>query len=170
MKIRQLQDGDAEAFLELRRAALRDAPLAFTSSPEDDLVSTLEVFSERIADAPETVILGAFVERLVGVAGLYREPHLKASHKAHLWGMYVLPEHRGRGIGAGLLEALVSHARSLAGISSVHLSVTSAAPEARRMYERAGFRVWGTEPDSLRLDGQAVVEHHMVLDLDEHLA
>ena len=166
MKIRKLNEGDVEAFLELRRAALCDVPLAFTASPEDDLVSTPEVFRERIADAPETVIFGAFAERLVGVAGLYRERHLKSSHKAHLWGMYVLPDHRGRGIATGLLDSLVSHARSLAGIRSVHLSVTSAAPVAQKMYEQKGFRVWGTEPDSLRLDGLAVVEHHMVLDLD----
>ena len=67
MKIRKLNEGDVDAFLELRRAALCDVPLAFTASPEDDLVSTPEVFRERIADAPETVIFGAFVERLVGV-------------------------------------------------------------------------------------------------------
>jgi ribosomal protein S18 acetylase RimI-like enzyme len=166
MTIRKLIEGDVDAFLELRRAALCDVPLAFTASPEDDLVSTPEVFRERIADAPETVIFGAFVDRLVGVAGLYRERHVKSSHKAHLWGMYVLPDHRGRGIATGLLDSLVSHARSLEGIRSVHLSVTSAAPGAQKLYEREGFWVWGTEPDSLRLDGQAVVEHHMVLDLD----
>jgi ribosomal protein S18 acetylase RimI-like enzyme len=166
MKIRALRDDDAEAFLELRRAALLDAPLAFTASPEDDLVATPEVFREQIAAAPETVILGAFDGRLIGIAGLYRETHLKAAHKAHLWGMYVLPEHRGRGVGTGLLDALVSHARRLTSVTSVHLSVTSAAPEARKLYESRGFRVWGTEPDSLRHDGRTVVEHHLVLDLD----
>jgi RimJ/RimL family protein N-acetyltransferase len=166
VKIRLLREDDVDAFLELRRAALSDVPLAFTASPEDDFVSSPEVFRERIADAPETVIFGAFVERLVGMAGLYREPHLKSSHKAHLWGMYVVPEHRGEGIATGLLDAIVTHARGLAGISSVHLSVTSAAPEAQKLYERGGFRVWGTEPDSLRLDGRSVVEHHMVLHLD----
>ena len=34
---------------------------------------------------------------------------------------------------------------------------------ARRLYERAGFEIWGTEPEALRHDGQSVAEHHMAL-------
>jgi hypothetical protein len=42
----------------------------------------------------------------------------------------------------------------------------ASSPEAQRLYERAGFQVWGTEPDALRHDGQAVVAHHMALHLE----
>jgi secondary thiamine-phosphate synthase enzyme len=97
--------------------------------------------------------------------GLMRDRHVKASHKAQVWGMYVEPGRRGRGVGAGLLRAALQHAGTLAGVSSIHLSVTSAAVEARRLYERAGFEVWGTEPDALRHEGRAVVEYHMALPL-----
>jgi RimJ/RimL family protein N-acetyltransferase len=59
------------------------------------------------------------------------------------------------------VHAALDHARTLPGTSWVHLAVSEAAPEARRLYERAGFTVWGTEPDALRHDGRTVVEHHM---------
>ena len=59
-----------------------------------------------------------------------------------VWGMYVAPGQRGHGVGVDLLEAALQHARGLPGVSWVHLAVTSAAPEARRLYERAGFEVW----------------------------
>jgi RimJ/RimL family protein N-acetyltransferase len=36
---------------------------------------------------------------------------------------------------------------------------------AQRLYERAGFCIWGTEPDALSHDGQWVVEYHMALRL-----
>ncbi len=107
----------------------------------------------------------AFQPDLIGTVGLYRDRHVKASHKVHIWGMYVMPFHRRQGVAADLLQAALGHARSLPGVSWVHLGVTSAAPTARRLYERAGFEVWGIEPEALRHEGQAVVEHHMALRL-----
>ena len=164
--IREIRDADAEAYAKLRREALLDAPLAFASAPDDDIAGSAEKVRHLLANAQGSVILGAFQPDLVGTAGLYLDPHLKSSHKAHLWGMYVAPGHRRQGIGARLLEAILRHAATLPGMEWVHLSVTDAAPEARQLYEGAGFRVWGSEPDSLRHAGQAVVEHHMALRID----
>jgi RimJ/RimL family protein N-acetyltransferase len=163
--IRELRDEDAEAYVELRREALLEAPLAFASSPADDFASSPEAVREQLQRAPESVIIGAFQNHLVGAVGLYRDRHLKSSHKAHLWGMYVTPSHRGQGIASELLDAALGHVRALTGVFWVHLSVSSAAPGAQRLYERAGFRVWGTEPDALRHDGETVVEYHMALPL-----
>jgi len=163
--IRELRDDDAEAYIELRREALLEAPLAFASSPADDFASSVQAVRELLRRSPESVIIGAFQEHLVGAVGLYRDRHLKSSHKAHLWGMYVTPAHRGHGIASDLLEAALRHARALPGVSWVHLTVSSAAPAAKRMYERAGFQIWGTEPDAMRYDGQTVLEYHMALQL-----
>jgi RimJ/RimL family protein N-acetyltransferase len=165
--IRQLQEADAQAYVELRQEALLESPLAFTSSPGDDIATTVDAFREQLERSQDSVIIGAFDEHLVGAVGLYREPHIKASHKVHLWGMYVTPSHRRRGLGAELLDAAIRHARSLPGIAWVHLCVSSAAPEAQKLYEQARFRTWGTEPDSLRHAGEVIDEHHMALRLEE---
>ena len=163
--IRVLREEDVQAYAKLRREALLDSPLAFASSPADDLSSDPEAVREQIRRAPEFVIIGAFANDLIGAVGVYRDRHLKASHKAHLWGMYVAPSHRRRGVATELLDAAVRHARALPGVSWVHLSVTSAAAGAQRLYERAGFSVWGAEPDALSHGGQSVVEYHMALRL-----
>ena len=164
--IRLLRDDDAETYAELRREALLDSPLAFASSPDDDLASTPESVREQLRRAPESVILGAFRRRLVGSVGLYRDRHSKSSHKAHLWGMYVSPAYRRQGIASELLETALRHAGSMPGVDWVHLSVSSAAREALRLYESAGFQRWGTEPEALRHEGQAVSEHHMAIRLE----
>ena len=166
MIIRSLQPPDAEAYVALRREALLDSPLAFAASPEDDLAGSVESFLSQLKQVPDAVIFGAFSPELAGITGLYRDRHVKARHKMHLWGMYVTPTHRGRGTATELLQAGIEHAGSLSGIDWVQLSVTSAAPGARRLYERAGFQLWGTEPDSLRQAGGSVIEHHLVLRLD----
>ena len=161
--IRALHDGDADAYVALRREALGDAPLAFAASAADDVASSAEAVREQLRRAPDAVILGAFQPDLIGAVGVFRDRHLKASHKVHVWGMYVMPSHRRQGIATELLRAALDHARTLPGAEWVHLSVSDAAPEARRLYEREGFTVWGTEPDALRHDCQTVVEHHMAL-------
>jgi GNAT superfamily N-acetyltransferase len=80
--------------------------------------------------------------------------------------MYVVPGYRRLGIGSDLLQAILSHARNLQGVSWPYLSVSSAAPEAQLLYESVGFQVWGTELVALRHDDRTVVEHHMALCLD----
>lgn len=163
--IRILGEDDAEAYAELRREGLLDSPLAFTSSPEDDFSLTPETLRDHLCRAPDSVILGAFEKGLVGAVGAYRDRHVKASHRVHVWGMYVTPTHRRKGIAVELLRAVIQHARSLPGVSWVLLSVSSAAPGARRIYESLGFQWWGTEPDALRHNGESVVENHMALKL-----
>lgn len=54
--------------------------------------------------------------------------------------LFVAPEARRRGMGRGLLEALVRHLTER-GASAVHLMVRPDNEEARRLYESAGFRV-----------------------------
>lgn len=163
--IRELRYDDAEAYVALRREALLDSPLAFASSPADDFASSPEAVREQLRRAPESVIIGAFRNHLVGAVGLYRDRHLKSAHKVHLWGMYVTPSHRRHGIASELLDAALAHARALPGVSWVHLSVSSAALTAKRLYERAGFQIWGTEPDAMRHDGGTVIDYHMALRL-----
>ena len=50
----------------------------------------------------------------------------------------VLAEHRGRGIGTALLEAINDRARSL-GCGKVTLEVRAENRDAQRLYERTGF-------------------------------
>ena len=164
--IRELRDGDVEAFVELRREALLDSPLAFVASPGDDLFSSSEAVREQLRGAPASVIVGAFRPDLVGAVGLNRDRLLKSSHKAHLWGMYVTPNHRRQGVASGLLDAVLRNAAALPGISWVHLKVSAATPGAQRLYERAGFRVWGAEPAGACYEGQTIVDYHMALCLE----
>jgi len=165
MEIRKLEVRDAEAFVEVRRAALLDTPLAFTASPADDVASSSETIREQLHRQPDYVIFGAFDDRLVGVLGLMRERQIKARHKVRLSGMYVAPTHRQRGVAGLLVRAAIAHARELDGVSCVHLSVSDGTLAARRLYEKTGFEVWGSEPDALRYNGKSYVEHHMILQL-----
>lgn len=159
--IRPLGPDDADAFFALRREALLDTPLAFGSSPEDDRISSPEAARAQLSQGAASVVFGAMRGGLVGMVGVVRDHHRKAAHRAMIWGMFVRPAHRGAGVGRALLDAAIAHAATLDGVRWIDLGVSAANPGARRLYERAGFVVWGTEPEATMYDGMLVDEHHM---------
>lgn len=164
-EIRLLTPADAEAYLLHRRRALVEVPLAFSASPEDDIAKSVDAVRGLLGQGPDSVVFGAFLDVLVGSVGLYRDRPAKYRHKAHVWGMYVEPNSRKRGIARSLLDVAMKHARSLAGVRQVHLSVSEAAVEARRLYETSGFRIWGVEPESMVYANQSAAECHMLFEL-----
>lgn len=165
--IRRLGPEDAAALVALRREALETEPLAFGSSIPEDRNLSIEVVRGALANEEEQAIFGSFEGLdLTGMVGVRREPRAKQRHKAHIWGMYVAPRTRTRGVGRGLLDAAIGQARAWPGIEQVQLSVTDAADSAKRMYEAAGFQPWGREPRSIHWQGRFVDETHLVLELD----
>jgi len=62
------------------------------------------------------------------------------------------------------------HASDLSEVSWVHLKVSAAMPGAQRMYERAGFRVWGAEVAGACYEGKTVVDYHMALCLERDVS
>ena len=165
--VARLQVDKIPAMQVLRREALASDPLAFGATVEDDVALDTAFATRSLSDPSSAAIFAAFVSgTAVGMVGLARMPREKVKHRALVWGMFVQPGHRGRGVGAALLDAALDHARSWSGVRQVHLSVTASAPGARRLYERAGFVVWGREPRALGWNGTFVDEYHLVLALD----
>ena len=111
-------------------------------------------------------MFGAFGDELiVGMVGLRRMQGPKEGHKAFIWGMYVTPRSRSGGAGSQLLRAAIDEARTWSGVQQIQLSVSSEASDARRLYERHGFRAWGCEPRAVHWAGAYTDEIHMILDL-----
>ena len=165
--IRPLTPQDDAAFMALRREAVAAEPFAFEASPEDDFALDSDFVRRQLGASfaeSGSVVVGAFeADRLVGMIGLFREREVKLRHKARLWGFYVRPAHRGRGLGGALLEAALGLARQLPGVERVRLSVTAPSEAAVRLYERLGFIAFGRERRALWVGGSYVDELHMVL-------
>lgn len=165
--IRRLQPDDAERLCHLRRQALLDEPFAFLASPEDDRASAHDSVRELLDSSSNgSSVFGAFDgDELVGMVGLTRDRPVKAAHRACVWGVYVDSRRRKRGVGAWLLAAILDHARQMDGVTCVYLSVSEKTPGARRLYESAGFTVWGLEPDAMRYREESAREYHLAMEL-----
>lgn len=154
MKIRSLDRADAALFQALRLRGLIECPSAFASTYEEESELSLEDVGERLSRTKDRFVFGAFEgPRLVGVLGLVREHKAKLAHKAFLWGMYVDPEYRNRGIAGKLVRQALRHARELPGVRQVYLGVNAANAPAQKLYTSKGFKEFGREPGFMLVDG-----------------
>jgi len=162
MFMRRLTPEDAPTFQALRLAALQETPIAFGSSFEEEKNLSLSSIESQLAFRFDRGIFGAFENNeLIGLAALGRENLKNFAHKAFIWGMYVKPEHRSKGIARSLLNETLSLASSIPEILQVNLSVNASNTVAVRLYESSGFKVFGREPCALFINNELHDEIHM---------
>lgn len=166
LDIRVLMPDDAEAYQSLRLAGLAECPSAFASSHAEESGLPLETVADRLSPKANGVVFGAFVQTgLVGAVGVYRESPMKLAHKAHLWGVYVMPASRRCGVGQKLLAEALAFAAVQLQVRQINLGVNAGNTAAIRLYERLGFRQFGFERAYMLIDGVAHDEIYMVCQL-----
>jgi ribosomal protein S18 acetylase RimI-like enzyme len=165
-QLRPLGEDDASQFWVLRLRALREDPESFGSSYEEAMGRPLAEVARDLRAGDGGFVLGAFSSgRLVGVAGLRREPRRKRRHVATLWGMYVASETRGQGVGRALVDDLVGRARQVDDLEQIILSVMAHNQGAIALYRSVGFERYGHMPRAMRLGDRAFDEDFMRLEL-----
>ena len=103
--------------------------------------------------------------RLLGVVTVERAAgREKRRHIAWILRMYVAGECAGAGVGRALLHAALARARELTGVTKLNLTVAAHNARAVGLYESAGFRTIGCEPDAFR-DSEPRTELTMTLTL-----
>lgn len=160
--IRRLLAADAAAFQAVRLRALREEPTAFGSSWEEEREKLVDTVATRFATNTDGFVLGAFNgDTLVGTVGMQREPALKRRHNVVLWGMYVVPEARGRNLGRSLVDEALRQGFAMPGVHQVLLGVNAANAPALALYAAAGFTPFGLERACMLVDGVFQDEVHM---------
>lgn len=156
-ELRQITADDWRLWRELRLAALRDAPAAFSSRLSDGTGpgDTEDRWRTRLTSFPCNVV--AYLDGLP--AGIISGAPL-AGHRALLGTMWVAPRARGRGVGDALVEAIIEWAGRL-GAAGVHLDVFADNERAIALYRRHGFVDRGPkrpDPDQPPTRGQRRME------------
>lgn len=167
MTIRPLEIDDFHGFLELQRIALRQAPEVFGSDYdwfEGLSVLTKEQRFEQYINFPYQYVLGAFDSdgALIGMVGYAGSELSKLRHKGRIWGLYVLSEHRGKGVASSLVKAVIEAAQELLDVEQIQLAVSRHNEASYGLYLRLGFTVYGTELRAMKIGSEYVDEYLMV--------
>ena len=160
-----LTPDDTARYAEVRRAMLAESPRAFTADPASDPGCDAGAMATRLRGPGQAIVAAKLGDEIVGAAGLARETRSKLAHRALLWGVWVRPEARGRGLGERIVSRAIDEARAWSGVRQVVLIVCTAQREAVALYRRLGFVEWGVEPDVVQVDGVFYDEMHMHLEL-----
>lgn len=150
----------------LRLAALADEPDAFGSTLDEEIERPEHAWRERLV-APTAATLVAHVvgedgeSRPAGVVMI--APAFGAPQHAGIYGVWVAPSARGRGVGDALMAAALEHARR-AGHSRAVLDVGDHNAPAQALYARHGFQPTG-RTGSLPPPRAHVTEHELARDL-----
>jgi ribosomal protein S18 acetylase RimI-like enzyme len=145
--IRRVQAGDDQVLRKVRLRALTTDPGAFGST-DTEVASRPRAFwsgwaTEHAAGDDHCTLLALLDGRPVGLIRIERE---REPGVFGIYSMWVAPEARRRGIALKLLAA-AEHWIVAAGGSEAELNVVDRETPARRLYERAGFRLDGrSEP------------------------
>lgn len=78
--------------------------------------------------------------------------------------MYIRPEHRGQGIVSALSQTIISHAKSH--VAQLHLTCVTTNLGAVAFYQKHGFKIYGEEPNFLKMNTQYFHEYMMLLELE----
>lgn len=165
--IREANAADAARFRELRLEALQNSPIAFSADYQKNLNHPPKYWEDLLTPQPDesTIFVTEVKDRLIGMTGVMRNSSPKTRHSAWIWGVYVTPEWRGLHIAEELIRACLSWAQAR-GIVIAKLGVAAVNQPAIRCYERCGFKIYGTEPRNILLEGMYYDEHLMFKSLD----
>ncbi|WP_280171463.1 GNAT family N-acetyltransferase [Agrobacterium pusense] len=147
-ELRRLRSADASAFKEIRLRALREHPDAFGASWEEEQDQPESRIAERLEGGH---VIGGLSEegKIVGTIGISRSNGQKTQHIGSIWGMYVSPAARGKGLARQLLNAALAEFGP--SIRSVRLCVEANNGPAIKLYESAGFKRWALEEEALKV-------------------
>ena len=156
--IRPIGPGDAGTYQLLRRTSLQEAPPLVGPRAEREARADLAALAALLEAYPREGVqaFGLFQDgECAAAAALARPADAKYAHKLFLWGMYVLPAHRGKSVGRRLLAHLVEYARGQAGVRRIALQVTTTNAAAKTLYGKFGFVTYGIEREAMRLGGES---------------
>lgn len=150
----------------VRLAALADCPSAFLETHAEVLADPLEMWEARAAastgEGDALIVLALEGDEAVGMAGIAREIGQRRRHRAALWGVWVAPSHRGRGVGRRLVDACLEWARENH-VRAVYLEVVDGEDPTRSLYGRLGFIRREVDPYGAYVDGRDVALERLVL-------
>lgn len=142
---------DGQAMFDVFTKTHVETDFNITYEDEIDFTSDDECkYLKNKEESPDEIEILAFVDgKLVGTAGLTKiDKRFKLRHRAE-FGVSIIEEYWGMGIGRCLSEAIIECAKK-ANYEQLELCVVTSNERAINLYKHLGFEVFGTNPKGFK--------------------
>ena len=165
IKITTIPIEDWKKYRDLRLEALKDSPVAFSSSYEDESSAPDEKWKERLQNAHDEktdfILFAKSGDKLVGMVRAFRSQEIKIKHIATIYGVYVNPQFRFQRLGAKLLENFINKLKKHPQIVKIKISVVTENSVALKLYQKLGFSTVGKDKKELFVNNRYYDEYRM---------
>ncbi|MDX2118597.1 MAG: GNAT family protein [Planctomycetota bacterium] len=157
--IRPAVASDAEGLVALTRAAASEPDSQLIGRPGDfsglatSLANQRRQIARAAASSRHLVLVAEREGVLVGRLSFRAERRARVAHRG-TFSIVVARLERGRGIGGGMIRALLAWCAAGGVVRKVSLRVLTSNTRARALYERLGFVIEGTMTRAVRLDAE----------------
>ena len=137
-----------QEYKELRLRALKTEPQAFSSLYEKEIVYPDTKWQQRLQNVESGkswIFFGKLNGKLVAIIGTYKDEEDMKNYQVWIFGAYVDPEARRKGIAKLLMEKMLGELKKHKDITVVKLGVNINQESAKKLYEKFGFRTIKTE-------------------------
>lgn len=143
------QDGEQVLDVFNKTHAETDFLLTYPDENSFTVSQESEFLKEKTESENEIEIVAEINGKIVGTAGIEAVGgKFKLSHRAD-FGIAILKEYWGLGIGSALTKACIECAKA-AGYSQLELNVVAENKSAAALYEKSGFKEYGRNPQGFR--------------------
>ena len=150
MRLALLREEDLEAYRAVFDSVAREG--RYLARLEAPPLEDMRKFVRESVEKRRPRFLAWVDEQTVGWCDVIEKQAELLRHSGVL-GIGVAAPHRGRGIGAALIERTLAEARDK-GFTRIELTVRVDNPRAKRLYERFGFEVEGLGRRLMRVHGE----------------
>lgn len=163
IEIIEIKSNQVEQYKKFLTFGLINDEENFRITPNDDLNASFPT-----KDKLDSFTLGAYSNNeLAGIVSFTRDggDREKLRHKGILFRMYVSKDFRRQGIAKKLIERVIERVKMISDIEQINLTVISNNNNAKKLYEKFGFKTFGSESNAIKWKGKYFTEDQMALPL-----
>jgi len=148
--IKKLEEDRWKEHRDLRLDALKEEPIAFGSSYDEEKSISEEEWRKRMKNA----WFALSDDKLIGMIGYFQNNNVKTKHAANLYGFYVTKKYRGQGVGKKLIDSSLMHIQERKDVVKIKLTVNPKQVSAVKLYQNYGFNIVGQLKKELCVEGR----------------
>lgn len=158
IQIGSLREDQWKEYRDIWLEALQKAPEVFTASHYEQSKVSDDVWKERFESTlkeRDGIVIFALVDnKPVGMIGAYFDDNPKFHHIATIWGAYVKPDYRNRGVATKMANALLHRLEEIKRITKIKTYSITNSKLAVNVYKHFGFDIVGIAKQELKIGNQ----------------